>query len=260
VAIDTVLATDTDGSPSSLLEDTLTDENLPLTGTPESEYALMVDVNHFTALDTSHCSNSTLSTPAKSDTSSDEVSDFERYRGPYVSMRDLESHSDTGLSDVSSQPEYVAHPSMDEDWLVTPPPCFTSGTGRRSSDAAILRSEMSSLENLLIEHPSMSVYYPSSVARLQSSPLSSVMTASLQSNSTDILTSSENGFSVDGGDDSRDRRPSSSERRVEMPGLEIAQRGGVPRPIHHQPEIELLGAAVAGGTAIAIREWKVLHI
>lgn len=40
--------------------------------------------------------------------------------------------------------------SMEESWFVTPPPCFTS--------AGPIHMETSPLENLLIEHPSMSVY------------------------------------------------------------------------------------------------------
>ncbi|XP_071445730.1 uncharacterized protein TP53INP [Hetaerina americana] len=40
--------------------------------------------------------------------------------------------------------------SLEESWFLTPPPCFTS-TGP-------VHMETSSLENLLIEHPSMSVY------------------------------------------------------------------------------------------------------
>ncbi|XP_053571188.1 tumor protein p53-inducible nuclear protein 1 [Bombina bombina] len=41
---------------------------------------------------------------------------------------------------------------MEESWFVTPPPCFTAG------DLTTLQVETSPLENLLIEHPSMSVY------------------------------------------------------------------------------------------------------
>ncbi|KAL1130986.1 hypothetical protein AAG570_012227 [Ranatra chinensis] len=41
--------------------------------------------------------------------------------------------------------------SLEESWFITPPPCFTS-TGP-------VRVETSPLENLLIEHPSMSVYH-----------------------------------------------------------------------------------------------------
>lgn len=57
----------------------------------------------------------------------------------------------TSDSSARSSPEHVIHPSLCESWLVTPPPCFTAGGP----------SEMphpSPLENLLIEHPSMSVY------------------------------------------------------------------------------------------------------
>lgn len=41
---------------------------------------------------------------------------------------------------------------LEESWFVTPPPCFTAGA------LASMEVETSPLENLLIEHPSMSVY------------------------------------------------------------------------------------------------------
>ncbi|XP_073535758.1 tumor protein p53-inducible nuclear protein 1 [Phyllobates terribilis] len=41
---------------------------------------------------------------------------------------------------------------LEESWFVTPPPCFTAG------ELATTEVETSPLENLLIEHPSMSVY------------------------------------------------------------------------------------------------------
>ncbi|CAI9572697.1 unnamed protein product [Staurois parvus] len=45
--------------------------------------------------------------------------------------------------------------SMDESWFVTPPPCFTAeGPGQNAVGS-------SPLEDLLIEHPSMSVYITS---------------------------------------------------------------------------------------------------
>lgn len=56
-------------------------------------------------------------------------------------------------SSTSSLPTCL---SMEESWFVTPPPCFTS-TGA-------VTVETSPLENLLIEHPSMSVYDRSGVA------------------------------------------------------------------------------------------------
>uniref|UniRef100_A0A3Q3FY15 Tumor protein p53 inducible nuclear protein 1 n=1 Tax=Labrus bergylta TaxID=56723 RepID=A0A3Q3FY15_9LABR len=50
--------------------------------------------------------------------------------------------------------------SLEESWFVTPPPCFTG----RGSKPILL--ETSPLENLLIEHPSMSVYAHHSPPRL----------------------------------------------------------------------------------------------
>ncbi|XP_053289355.1 tumor protein p53-inducible nuclear protein 1 [Pleuronectes platessa] len=55
--------------------------------------------------------------------------------------------------------------SLEESWFVTPPPCFT-GRGRRP-----VLLETSPLENLLIEHPSMSVYTHHSPPRLTIDPL-----------------------------------------------------------------------------------------
>ncbi|XP_026227721.1 tumor protein p53-inducible nuclear protein 1 [Anabas testudineus] len=55
--------------------------------------------------------------------------------------------------------------SLEESWFVTPPPCFT-GCG---SKPVLL--ETSPLENLLIEHPSMSVYAHRSPPRLTLDPL-----------------------------------------------------------------------------------------
>ncbi|XP_069076596.1 tumor protein p53-inducible nuclear protein 1 [Pleurodeles waltl] len=44
------------------------------------------------------------------------------------------------------------HCPLEESWFVTPPPCFTAG------GLTTLTVETSPMENLLIEHPSMSVY------------------------------------------------------------------------------------------------------
>ncbi|XP_030072669.1 tumor protein p53-inducible nuclear protein 1 isoform X2 [Microcaecilia unicolor] len=41
---------------------------------------------------------------------------------------------------------------LEESWFITPPPCFTAG------GLTTLKVETSPMENLLIEHPSMSVY------------------------------------------------------------------------------------------------------
>ncbi|XP_059612787.1 tumor protein p53-inducible nuclear protein 2 isoform X1 [Phlebotomus argentipes] len=49
-------------------------------------------------------------------------------------------------------PNVVGLTSMEESWFVTPPSCFTGTQGP-------IHMETSPLENLLIEHPSMSVYH-----------------------------------------------------------------------------------------------------
>lgn len=67
------------------------------------------------------------------------------------------SDSDTGLGHGSPSTSGASTPNsrfflrMHESWILTPPPCFTAG-GPRS------QIPMSEMENLLIEHPSMSVY------------------------------------------------------------------------------------------------------
>lgn len=58
---------------------------------------------------------------------------------------------------------------LEESWFVTPPPCFTSGS---------VPLETSPLENLLIEHPSMSVYHRSAAPQASATPLSSSVGAS----------------------------------------------------------------------------------
>lgn len=55
--------------------------------------------------------------------------------------------------------------SLEESWFITPPPCFTG----HSSQPVLL--ETSPLENLLIEHPSMSVYAHHIPPRLALDPL-----------------------------------------------------------------------------------------
>ena len=67
------------------------------------------------------------------------------------------SDSEAVLSDVSSVPELMAHPSMSESWLMPPPPCFTA-SGSHSPATRQDSLKANPLENLLIEHPSMSVY------------------------------------------------------------------------------------------------------
>ncbi len=57
-----------------------------------------------------------------------------------------------GQSNAVSVPD-ANHPGIEESWMVTPPPCFTAGG---SSPQQLATSPM---EDLLIEHPSMSVYH-----------------------------------------------------------------------------------------------------
>nr|CAH7719835.1 unnamed protein product [Callosobruchus chinensis] len=64
------------------------------------------------------------------------------------SLSALRPKARTRSSSTSSLPSCTA---MEESWFVTPPPCFTS--------AGPVHVETSPLENLLIEHPSMSVYH-----------------------------------------------------------------------------------------------------
>lgn len=88
----------------------------------------------------------------------------------YASCTSLNSTTDTdpdgGVEDEEEEEEVengflrLDVGSLEESWFVTPPPCFTG----RSSQPILL--ETSPLENLLIEHPSMSVYAHHSPPRL----------------------------------------------------------------------------------------------
>lgn len=65
----------------------------------------------------------------------------------------------------SSSTSSLPYSNMEESWFLTPPPCFTS--------AGPIYMETSPLENLLIEHPSMSVYHsqPVLIARRHNLPV-----------------------------------------------------------------------------------------
>uniref|UniRef100_A0A8C2G7Y4 Tumor protein p53 inducible nuclear protein 1 n=1 Tax=Cyprinus carpio TaxID=7962 RepID=A0A8C2G7Y4_CYPCA len=67
------------------------------------------------------------------------------------SCSSLDSAADTDAED-SNFLRLEATCGLEESWFITPPPCFMAG-GR-----APVLLETSPLENLLIEHPSMSVY------------------------------------------------------------------------------------------------------
>ncbi|XP_063343293.1 tumor protein p53-inducible nuclear protein 1 [Pelmatolapia mariae] len=91
----------------------------------------------------------------------------------YASCTSLNSTADTetdGGPDEDEEDEEsgflrVDTRSLQESWFLTPPPCFTG----RSTFPIVL--EPSPLENLLIEHPSMSVYTHHSIPRLNLDPL-----------------------------------------------------------------------------------------
>ncbi|XP_068180600.1 tumor protein p53-inducible nuclear protein 1 [Antennarius striatus] len=87
----------------------------------------------------------------------------------YASCTSLDSTADTDLAEEEEEVEggflQVDAGSLEESWFVTPPPCFTG----RSVHPVLL--EPSPLENLLIEHPSMSVYAHHGPPRLSLDPL-----------------------------------------------------------------------------------------
>lgn len=79
----------------------------------------------------------------------------------YPSCTSLNSTADTDLDGGAEDDEdedeedgflRLDAGSLEESWFITPPPCFTG----HGSEPVLL--ETSPLENLLIEHPSMSVY------------------------------------------------------------------------------------------------------
>lgn len=85
--------------------------------------------------------------------SEEELSFVEIKNAPHIRGRHSRNNSGAGSRDglLSLSPTSILPNSMEESWFVTPPPCFTS-TGP-------INMETSPLENLLIEHPSMSVYH-----------------------------------------------------------------------------------------------------
>lgn len=73
-----------------------------------------------------------------------------------VELRESKLSSDTQADGERDDSKLKAQVQLEESWYVTPPPCFeASGSGLSPE---ILES--SPMEDLLIEHPSMSVYGP----------------------------------------------------------------------------------------------------
>ncbi|XP_057672868.1 uncharacterized protein LOC130904238 isoform X2 [Diorhabda carinulata] len=85
------------------------------------------------------------------------------------------------LTRSSSTSSLLCASNMEESWFVTPPPCFTS--------QGPVHMETSPLENLLIEHPSMSVYriHPSRRHFTVTVPVRSASSASRLSNEEEDL-------------------------------------------------------------------------
>ncbi|KAL0984857.1 hypothetical protein UPYG_G00149580 [Umbra pygmaea] len=72
----------------------------------------------------------------------------------YASCTSLDSTAEDGAPDEEEGGfQRLEACSLEESWFITPPPCF--GGGQRGGPILL---ETSPLENLLIEHPSMSVY------------------------------------------------------------------------------------------------------
>ncbi|XP_067093919.1 tumor protein p53-inducible nuclear protein 1 [Osmerus mordax] len=103
------------------------------------------------------CGEDTSSVPDQED---DDEEDLVMIPSPVASSPALcasfdstsEADPDRGLEAGEGGFLHVEPCSLEESWFVTPPPCFTG----RGSKPILL--ETSPLENLLIEHPSMSVY------------------------------------------------------------------------------------------------------
>jgi len=84
---------------------------------------------------------------------------------PFHLHRDSERNSDIEVGLIeSSMPELLMmNPRVEESWILAPPPIFTAN--RRVANS--LEEETAPLENLLIEHPSMSVYNSAPIHRVR---------------------------------------------------------------------------------------------
>ena len=76
---------------------------------------------------------------------------------PVSRKHKLRTHFDDAASTTS---DASTNAGMEESWLVTPPQCFNDKMKRT-------RTEVGPMENLLIEHPSMSIYHGSQTAESQ---------------------------------------------------------------------------------------------
>lgn len=86
-----------------------------------------------------------------SEGNSDDASSVESLEfHPVNRIENSDKASPSQITRTSSLSSLPCTSNMEESWFLTPPPCFTS--------AGPIHVETSPLENLLIEHPSMSVY------------------------------------------------------------------------------------------------------
>ncbi|XP_013416423.1 tumor protein p53-inducible nuclear protein 2 isoform X1 [Lingula anatina] len=126
----------------------------------ENEWVLVDRTNTSSTTTTTTSSSSTLTCTARVE--SQTPPPFSPSQVPLPSQTDNVPHiikqrdhsnssRDSQGSRGSSGHVQPDHQSPWDSWLVTPPPCFTAGSSRL---------ETGPMENLLIEHPSMSVYGP----------------------------------------------------------------------------------------------------
>ncbi|KAL4629779.1 tumor protein p53-inducible nuclear protein 1-like [Arapaima gigas] len=116
-------------------DSSLCEAKLHLNEKEEDDEWILVD--YLADADTDSCNNRVTKEPSQEVSNSDKQALYP-YCSPLSMLEDPEDGS------------FLC--TQEEGWIVTPPPCFTAG-----GDSPVLL-ETSPLENLLIEHPSMSVY------------------------------------------------------------------------------------------------------
>ncbi|KAM7421620.1 hypothetical protein PAMA_015663 [Pampus argenteus] len=155
----------------------------PADGKEEEEDEDWILVNYLAEACSSQCGDGRSGSTVSPEEEEEEEEDLVMIPSPmasppirYASCTSLNSTADTDLDGRAEEEEEedeeeeggfqrVDACSLEESWFVTPPPCFTG----RGSQPVLL--ETSPLENLLIEHPSMSVYAHHSPPRLTLDPL-----------------------------------------------------------------------------------------
>lgn len=151
--------------------------NRPGDGKEEEEDEDWILVNYLAEACSAQCGDGLSRSTANADEEEEDDEDLVMIPSPmasppirYASCTSLNSTADTDPDGGAEEDEEEDEEesgflrldacSLEESWFVTPPPCFTG----RGSKPILL--ETSPLENLLIEHPSMSVYAHHSPPRL----------------------------------------------------------------------------------------------